>query len=149
MESVTLIFNILCLVFYPYFLSPYFPSLPQRSSTSTGLSFFLYLSVYIINFYLPELLQGNFFLFLNTIISYPATKWMFYSFWEKNKFYLTVFSELPVLAGSCLVGWSSPRLLGGGPPLCIGKQEVGTYIYSLLYTHTGLLWRLHMKFYSC
>jgi hypothetical protein len=30
----------------------------------------------------------------------------------------------------------------GGTPLCIGKQEVGTYIYSLLYTHTGLLGRL-------
>ncbi len=27
----------------------------------------------------------------------------------------------------------------GDPPLCIGKQEVGTYIYSLLYTHTGHL----------
>ncbi len=26
---------------------------------------------------------------------------------------------------------------------CIGKQEVGTYIYSLLYTHTGLLGWLH------
>jgi hypothetical protein len=37
---------------------------------------------------------------------------------------------------------------GGGPPLCIGKQEVGTYIYSLLYTH----WApgtTSMKFYSC
>ncbi len=31
-------------------------------------------------------------------------------------------------------GWG-----GGGDPLCIDKQEVGTYIYSLLYTHTGLL----------
>jgi hypothetical protein len=27
----------------------------------------------------------------------------------------------------------------GGTPLCIDKQEVGTYMYSLLYTHTGLL----------
>jgi hypothetical protein len=34
---------------------------------------------------------------------------------------------------------------GGGPPLCIGKQEVGTYIYSLLYTYTGLLGRLHYE----
>ncbi len=44
---------------------------------------------------------------------------------------------------------SAPR--GGGeedPPLGIGKQEVGTYIYSLLYTHTGLLGRLLLKFYS-
>jgi hypothetical protein len=29
-----------------------------------------------------------------------------------------------------------------GPPLCIGKQAVGTYIYSLAYTHTGLLGQL-------
>jgi hypothetical protein len=32
---------------------------------------------------------------------------------------------------------SSPPLLAGGrgkPPLCIGKQEVGTYLYSLLHT---------------
>ncbi len=44
---------------------------------------------------------------------------------------------------------STPR--GGGegdPPMCIGKQEVGTYIYSLLYTHTGLLGRLLLKSYS-
>jgi hypothetical protein len=33
------------------------------------------------------------------------------------------------------------RGAGGGTPLSIGKQEV-TYIYSLLYTHTGLLGRL-------
>ncbi len=50
-------------------------------------------------------------------------------------------------------GRSSPPLLAGGvgegdPPLCIGKQEVGTYIYSLLDTHTGLLGRLLLKFYS-
>jgi hypothetical protein len=44
---------------------------------------------------------------------------------------------------------SAPRGGGGwGPPLCIGKQEVGAYIYSLLYTYTGLLGRLPMKFYS-
>ncbi len=30
-------------------------------------------------------------------------------------------------------------LAGGRGALCIGKQEVGTYIYSLLYTQTGLL----------
>ncbi len=36
----------------------------------------------------------------------------------------------------------------GDPPLCIGKQEVGTYIYSLLYTHTGFLGRLLLKFNS-
>ncbi len=44
-----------------------------------------------------------------------------------------------------------PLPRGGGdgdPPLCIGKQEVGAYIYSLLYTETGLLGRLPMKFYS-
>jgi hypothetical protein len=35
--------------------------------------------------------------------------------------------------------FSPLRGVGGGPPLCIGKQEVGTYICSLLYTHTGLL----------
>jgi hypothetical protein len=48
-------------------------------------------------------------------------------------------------------GRSSPPLLAGGeegdPPLCIGRQEVGTYIYSLLYTYTGLLDGLLMKFY--
>ncbi len=43
---------------------------------------------------------------------------------------------------------SALRGAEGGPPLCIGKQEVGTYIYSLLYTYTGLLGRLHMKFNS-
>ncbi len=33
---------------------------------------------------------------------------------------------------------------GVGTPLCIDKQEVGTFIYSLLYTHTGPLgWLLH------
>jgi hypothetical protein len=40
-------------------------------------------------------------------------------------------------------GRFSPLRLAGGedgdPPLCIGKQEVETYIYSLLYTYTGLL----------
>ncbi len=37
---------------------------------------------------------------------------------------------------------------GGGPPLCIGKQEVGINVYGLLNTHIGLL-GLHMKFYNC
>jgi hypothetical protein len=38
---------------------------------------------------------------------------------------------------------SAPRRGGGGGPnLTIGKQVGGTYIYSLLYTHTGLLRRL-------
>jgi hypothetical protein len=32
---------------------------------------------------------------------------------------------------------SAPRGGGGGPPLCIYKQEVGTYIYSRLYTVHG------------
>jgi hypothetical protein len=48
-----------------------------------------------------------------------------------------------VLAGSRL-GWpilsSAPRRGGeGDPPLCIGKQEVGTYIYSRTYTVHGAL----------
>jgi hypothetical protein len=38
-------------------------------------------------------------------------------------------------------GRSSPRG-GGGTPLCIGKQEVGTYIYSHPYTVHGALGRL-------
>jgi hypothetical protein len=60
---------------------------------------------------------------------------------------------LPVLARQpSRAADSSPPLLAGGggwgPPLCIGKQEVGAYIYRLLYTYTGLLGRLLMKFYS-
>ncbi len=35
---------------------------------------------------------------------------------------------------------SAPRGGGGwGPPLCIGKQEVGAYIYSRTYTAHGAL----------
>ncbi len=52
------------------------------------------------------------------------------------------------VSGSRISLRSALRGMGGGPPMCIGKQEVGTYIYSLLYTHTGLLRRLRLKFYS-
>jgi hypothetical protein len=45
-------------------------------------------------------------------------------------------AERPILS-------SAPRGGGGrGPPLCIGIQEVGTYIYSCTYTAQGALGRL-------
>jgi hypothetical protein len=60
-------------------------------------------------------------------------------------FILPVLARQPSRAADSLLPSSRG---GGGPPLCIGQQEVGTYIYSLLYTDTGLLGRLLMKFYS-
>ncbi len=59
----------------------------------------------------------------------------------------SVLARQPSRAADSLL--RSSRGGGRGPPLCIGKQEVGTYIYSLLYTYTGLLGRLLLKFYSC
>jgi hypothetical protein len=46
----------------------------------------------------------------------------------------------PTAVSGSRISLRAPRRRGGGgPPLYIGKQEVGTYIYSLLYTYTGLL----------
>jgi hypothetical protein len=53
---------------------------------------------------------------------------------------LSVLARQPSRAADFLL--RSSRGGGWGLPLCIGKQAVGTYIYSLLYTHTGLLGRL-------
>jgi hypothetical protein len=44
-------------------------------------------------------------------------------------------AEQPILS-------SAPRGGGWGPPLCIGIQKVGTYIYSRTYTTHGALGRL-------
>jgi hypothetical protein len=55
---------------------------------------------------------------------------------------------LEAVSGSHISLRALRRWWGGGPPLCIGQYEVGTYIYSLLYTYTGLLGRLLMKFNS-
>ncbi len=67
-------------------------------------------------------------------------------FWSSS-FYYNYFEFSSTGPAAEPSGRSSPPLLAGGgggwgPPLSIGKQEVGTYIYSLLYTHTGLLGRL-------
>ncbi len=65
---------------------------------------------------------------------------------QKDQLWCIYFPKLIVSTGPAAVagGRSSPPLLAGGgegdPPLCIGKQEVGTYIYSLLYTHTLGSW---------
>ncbi len=48
----------------------------------------------------------------------------------------------PAAVSGSRISLRAPGRRGGGNPLCIGKQEVGTYIYSLLYTHTGILGRL-------
>ncbi len=55
---------------------------------------------------------------------------------------------VPARQPSQAVAFLSALPGGRGPPLCVGKQEVGTYIYSLLYTQTGFLGQLPMKFYS-
>ncbi len=53
---------------------------------------------------------------------------------------LTVLARQPSRAADSLL--RSSRGGGMGTPSVYGKQAVGTYIYSLLYTHTGLLGRL-------
>ncbi len=56
-----------------------------------------------------------------------------------------LFSRFSTGPAAELSGRSSPPLLAGGgwgPPLCIGIQEVGTYIYSRAYTAHGALGRL-------
>ncbi len=52
-------------------------------------------------------------------------------------------AERPILSSAPCRGGG-----GGGPPSVYWQAGGGTYIYSLLYTYTGLLGRLLMKFYS-
>ncbi len=52
---------------------------------------------------------------------------------------VSVPARQPSRAGAFL---SAVQRSGGGDPPVYWQQEVGTYIYSLLYTHTGLLGRL-------
>jgi hypothetical protein len=58
-------------------------------------------------------------------------------------YYLKKYKSLLISSGTAAISGSRislrAPLRGGGDPRYIGKQEVGTYIYSLLYTHTGLL----------
>jgi hypothetical protein len=52
-----------------------------------------------------------------------------------NYFLINFFSLISCGPAAVSGGQSSPPLYaGGGDPLCIGKQEVGTYIYSCPYT---------------
>ncbi len=49
----------------------------------------------------------------------------------------SVLARQPSRAADLLLRSSQGK--GGGPPLCIGKQEVGTYIYSCTYIAYGAL----------
>jgi hypothetical protein len=71
---------------------------------------------------------------------------MFYSpkiKWAKSyHLYVYIYNHWPGSRAERPILSSAPRG-GGGPPLYIGKQEVGTYIYSHTYTAHGALGRLH------
>jgi hypothetical protein len=77
--------------------------------------------------------------FYNLIYNNFYEKSLFSQDMEIHKNGRTVLARQPSRAADPLLR----SLRGGGegdPLLCIGKQEVGTYIYSLLYTHTLGSW---------